>query len=78
MNNRALITGSSSGIGFAYARYLSKKDWNLDLISHDNTRSERSEIELDYKKASFYIADLSKIESIQCWNLISETKKLNV
>jgi len=65
MNNRALITGSSSGIGFAYARYLSKRDWNLDLISHDNTRSERSEIELDYKKASFYIADLSKIESIK-------------
>ena len=65
MNKRALITGSSSGIGFAYARYLSKKDWNLDLISHDNIRSERSEIELDYKKASFYIADLSKIESIK-------------
>ena len=35
MNKRALITGSSSGIGFAYARYLSEKDWNLDLISND-------------------------------------------
>ena len=55
MNNRALITGSSSGIGLAYARYLSKKGWNLDLISYDNTRSERSEIELNYKKASFFI-----------------------
>ena len=65
MNNRALITGSSSGIGLAYARYLSKKGWNLDLISYDNTRSERSEIELNYKKASFFIADLSKIESIK-------------
>ena len=61
MNKRALITGSSSGIGFAYARYLSEKNWNLDLISNDNIRSEKSKIELNYKKASFYKADLSKI-----------------
>ena len=65
MNKKALITGSSSGIGFAYAKYLSKKDWNLDLISHDIRRSEKSEIELNYQKASFYKADLSKIESIK-------------
>ena len=65
MNKRALITGSSSGIGFAYARYLSEKDWNLDLISNDNIRSEKSKIDLNYKKASFYKADLSKIESIK-------------
>ena len=44
---------------------LSKKDWNLDLISNDNIRSEKSKIELNYKKASFYKADLSKIESIK-------------
>ena len=73
MNNRALITGSSSGIGLAYARYLSKKGWNLDLISYDNTRSERSEIELNYKKASFFIADLSKFESaINVWKKITK------
>ena len=65
MNKKALITGSSSGIGFAYAKYLSKKDWNLDLISHDIRRSEKSEIELNYQKASFHKADLSKIESIK-------------
>ena len=65
MDKRALITGSSSGIGFAYARYLSEKDWYLDLISNDNIRSEKSKIELNYKKASFYKADLSKMESIK-------------
>ena len=65
MDKRALITGSSSGIGFAYARHLSEKDWNLDLISNDNIRSKKSKIELNYKKASFYKADLSKIESIK-------------
>ena len=65
MDKRALITGSSSGIGFAYARHLSEKDWNLDLISNDSIRSEKSKIELNYKKASFYKADLSKIESIK-------------
>ena len=65
MDKRALITGSSSGIGFAYARHLSEKDWNLDLISNDSIRSEKSKIELNYKKASFYKADLSKIEKIK-------------
>ena len=41
---RALITGSSSGIGYQYARHLSKQGWNLDLISQDQKRS------LDSKK----------------------------
>ena len=69
MNKRALITGSSSGIGFAYARYLTKKGWDLDLISNDKDRSEKSKIDLDYKKASFHTADLSKSKSIK--NIIS-------
>ena len=65
MDKRALITGSSSGIGFAYARHLSEKDWNLDLISNDSIRSKKSKIKLNYNKASFYKADLSKMESIK-------------
>ena len=65
MNKRALITGASSGIGFAYAKYLTKKDWHLDLISNNKERSEESRTSLDYKKASFYTADLSKNESVR-------------
>ena len=32
---KALITGSSSGIGFEYAKYLNQKGWSLDLVSFD-------------------------------------------
>jgi short-subunit dehydrogenase len=41
MAYRALITGSSSGIGFEYAKHLSEKGWNLDLVSQDKDRSLR-------------------------------------
>ena len=64
MTNRALITGSSSGIGFEYAKYLSQKGWNLDLVSQDNDRSLQSKERLQYEKARFHTFDLGKRESI--------------
>ena len=64
MTNRALITGSSSGIGFEYAKYLSKKGWNLDLVSQDNDRSLQSKEKLQYEKARFHTFDLGQRESI--------------
>ena len=64
MTNRALITGSSSGIGFKYAKYLSQKGWNLDLVSQDNDRSLQSKERLQYEKARFHTFDLGKRESI--------------
>ncbi|MDC3161421.1 SDR family NAD(P)-dependent oxidoreductase [Gammaproteobacteria bacterium] len=61
---RALITGSSSGIGYQYARHLSKQGWNLDLISQDQKRSLDSKKNLSYENANFHVYDLGKKESI--------------
>ena len=34
MSKKAIITGSSSGIGYQYAKYLSKQGWYLDLSDY--------------------------------------------
>ena len=52
MNLKALITGASSGIGFAYAQYLSNQGWDLSLISNNEERSKQAEINLAY---AYYI-----------------------
>ena len=65
MNLKALITGASSGIGFAYAKYLSNHRWDLSLISNNEERSKQAEINLAYENAKFYTADLSKPDSIK-------------
>ena len=65
MKSRALITGASTGIGYAYAKHLSKKGWILDLISENAERSIRSKDALNYPDAKFYLADLSKKSSIK-------------
>ena len=37
----ALVTGFSSGIGFAYSKYLAERNWNLELIARDENKKER-------------------------------------
>lgn len=64
MSKKAIITGSSSGIGYQYAKYLSKQGWYLDLISQDQKRSKNSEENLSYDKANFHVYDLGLKESI--------------
>ena len=65
MKSRALITGASTGIGYAYAKHLSKEGWILDLISENAERSMKSKNALNYPVANFYLADLSKKSSIK-------------
>jgi len=38
MQQRALITGGSSGIGRAYAHYLTGLGWRLDLAAQSKNR----------------------------------------
>ena len=65
MTSRALITGSSSGIGFSYANYLKNEGWYLDLVSENKERLKKSKENLNYENASFHSKDLSKNESIR-------------
>ena len=64
MSKKAIITGSSSGIGYQYAKYLSKQGWYLDLISQDQKRSKNSEENLSYERSNFHVYDLGLKESI--------------
>ena len=61
----ALITGFSSGIGLAYAKYLASRDWDLHLVSYDESRAEIGLKELSHPNTNVYLYDLSKPESIK-------------
>ena len=61
---KALITGSSSGIGFEYAKHLNKEGWSLDLVSFDEDRSREARDLFTNETNAYHHLDLSKKESI--------------
>ena len=71
MNNKpnyskpmALITGFSSGIGFAYSRHLSKQGWSLSLISQQESKAKKAYDSIDNAYSNYYTADLSQPEEV--------------
>ena len=52
---KALLTGFSSGIGFAYAKYLASNGWHLDLVSQNKERSLSALEDLNYDHPHFDI-----------------------
>ncbi|WP_432472840.1 SDR family NAD(P)-dependent oxidoreductase [Amphritea sp. HPY] len=78
-NSWALVTGSSGGIGLAFAEELAKKKKSIILVA----RNENRLVELSKKISQQYgvatktvAADLSSLEGVN--HLISETKELKV
>ena len=60
----AIVTGSTSGIGRAFAEILAKEGLNIFLISRDVTKLEKvaGELENIYKvKTRIFVADLAKV-----------------
>ena len=63
MNPFAIVTGASRGIGAAYARLLASRNFDLLLVSRDETRLTRLALELETThrvQAHVSIADLAR------------------
>ncbi len=61
----ALVTGFSSGIGFAYSNYLAKRNWKLELVSQNPLKAEEAFKKLAYPHAKYHLSDLSKPEGVK-------------
>ena len=64
MIKKALLTGFSSGIGFAYAKHLANNGWHLDLVSQNKDRALSALQDLDYDCCSVHSCNLSSPEEL--------------
>ena len=67
---KALLTGFSSGICFAYAKHLAKNGWHLDLVSQNKERSLSALEDLNYDHCSVHSCNLSSSDELH--NLMKE------
>ena len=72
----ALITGGSSGIGLAYAKYLLKEGWAVQIVSRNEDRSLEAESKLNNPNVKNHIYDLTKRDSIE--KLFEQADKPNL
>ena len=72
----ALITGGSSGIGLAYAEYLLKEGWAVQIVSKNEDRALEAVSKLNNPNAKNYIYDLTKRDSIE--KLFEQAEKPNL
>ena len=57
--SKALITGFSSGIGFAYSKYLTLNNWELDLVAQNPEKSKMAFNAIKNKHSTYHLEDLS-------------------
>lgn len=72
---KALITGGSSGIGFSFAKELIKKNYEIILVARNEKKLKKA-VQTLGKKASYIVADLSKIEN--CKNVYTQVKEEDI
>ena len=60
-----IVTGGSSGIGLAYAKYLIAHGWYVQIVSRNEERSNNAMLELGSANARNFLFDLTKEESIE-------------
>ena len=72
----ALITGGSSGIGLAYAEYLLKEGWAVQIVSKNEDRALEAVSKLNNPNVKNYIYDLTKRDSIE--KLFEQAEKPNL
>ena len=63
-DEKALIIGASSRIGFEYAKYLDQNGWSLDLVSHSEDRSKIAREFFQDRNNNYYHLDLSRKDSV--------------
>ena len=66
----ALVTGSSSGIGLAYAKELARRGYDLLLVSNEQERLQQVADELSKAfgvGALPLYMDLARPEALRCW-----------